>query len=721
MHRHMQLTRFIGFAFSAFLVVVAPVLHSEVPDEYEQIAPSSEFTRIGSIIIDQIRASHLLGHKSIDDEASSAIFDAYLETLDPSRLYFHQSDIDEFERYRFRLDEAVRQGDLEPAYLIFNRAQERQWARAKWILERVEAGTDSFDLNTDAKLEIDRHEAPFIADSATGDKLWEERLTASIIESQLNGQPDEDLQKILTQRYERQLRSISQIKPQDVFDLYINTVAAYYDPHTLYLSPRDADAFNTNMSLTMEGIGALLRSTDDYVTVIELVPGGPAATEGSLKPLDRIVGVGQGDGEPVVDVIGWRLDDVVDIIKGPKGTVVNLYVKKEDKLDGLPTEIKLTRDTIKLENSAAKSETIEFEHNGNQHKLGVIDLPAMYRDFARANRGNDFKSSSMDVAKLIEGLKKEGVEGIILDLRRNGGGALDEAVSLVGLFIEKGPVVQVKGRSRRTAVLRDLDASVAWDGPLLILVSQRSASASEILAGAIQDYGRGIVVGHQTFGKGTVQTLAPLPHGQLKVTNAKYYRINGESTQVRGVIPDLTMPGGYNASSFGEAAMDGALPWDQIRATAYSKFEATSEIDDIIEAHDSRIADDPYFQFNQKYIDRRNEIQEREFLSLNIEDRLAEREENEIWELTIGNDLLAALGEETAEDNEALEEKLEEVLESEDANKRTLLEAGRILMDYAGAETTSAIAAASAIDMSTDQTQIETQPPYSDADSTILE
>ncbi|MEM6709959.1 MAG: carboxy terminal-processing peptidase, partial [Pseudomonadota bacterium] len=653
---------------------------------WDSVKPLDIHPRTSLTILEQLRHNHFL-EKSIDDSLSSRVLEKYLDTLDGSRSYFTAEDIADFERYRTKLDDALKRGNLQPAYQIFNRYQNRVVERLEFLLRHLEKPFTEADFLTDASLELDRSEAPWPDGIAALDDLWERRLIAAALAMKLNGKPLPEIRELLTKRYKNRLKQTKQTKSEDAFALYINSFAAIYDPHTQYFSPRTSQNFNINMSLSLEGIGAVLRSEDDYTSIVRLVPAGPADKTGLIKPSDRILSVGQGADGPLIDVVGWRLDDVVEMIRGPKGSVVKLEVQAEDDAAASRT-IQITRDAVQLEEQAAKKKLLTLNDNGVTRKIGVIEVPTFYIDFKASQRGDpNYKSTTRDVAKLIDELKADGVEGIVIDLRNNGGGSLQEADSLTGLFIKSGPTVQVKAARRRANVYEDRDEKVAWDGPLAVLVNRLSASASEIFAGAIQDYERGVVLGSQTFGKGTVQTLIPLNRGQLKITAAKFYRISGESTQHQGVIPDIAFPELYDAERIGESSLDDALPWDQIQPAIYPRYSSIQPlVTQLSTEHDRRVAGDPDFEYLNALVARNEANAKRTHISLNEKQRIAEKEADDAWRLDLENRLRKAKGEEPLASLDELEDELEaeqEADEEEPAIEDPLLrESGFVLLDY---------------------------------------
>jgi carboxyl-terminal processing protease len=537
-------------------------------------------------------------------------------------------------------------------------------------------------------MDVERKNASWPADQAELDEIWRQRLKAAVLTMKLNDRPLAEIQELLTKRYRNRLKQALQTKSEDVFQLYVNAFAAAYDPHTQYFSPRTSQNFNITMSLSLEGIGAVLRSDDEYTSVVELVPAGPADKSGQLKPSDRIVSVGQGDSGPLIDVVGWRLDDVVELIRGPKDSKVRLEIIPHLAEDSGTRVVTITRNTVQLEEQAAQKKLLTLENNGVKTRIGIIEIPTFYADFKAIQQGDpNYKSTTRDVRRLINELKAEGIDGLVIDLRNNGGGSLQEADSLTGLFIPSGPTVQVKSANRRPNVYADTDDETAWDGPLAVLVNRLSASASEIFAGAIQDYERGIIIGSQTFGKGTVQTLIPLNRGQLKVTAAKFYRVSGKSTQHRGVIPDVAFPEIFNTDQIGESALEDAMPWDMIQPTVFDRGTGvTPLIAQLNERHLSRVTEDPDFEYLRALSRRGRETAEQTVVSLNYEARKAEKAAADRWRIDLENQLRAAHGKPPLANLEELEKAVEaEEEEMEDPAKDPLLrESAYVLVDFIG-------------------------------------
>ena len=639
----------------------------------------------------------------INDNFSSTVFDSYIDALDGSKLYFLKEDIDALSAYRYTLDNSLEDGSVEPAFEIYNLYYRRILERMIYAVDRVENHVSEMDFTIDEAIEIDREDAPYAASPSELDELWRLRIKNSVLSLRLTGDDEKEIKEKLGKRYRNQLSQISKTNDKDVFQTYMSTVATAVDPHTSYFSPRDSENFNMGLSLSLQGIGAQLTTEEEYTKVAELIKGGPAERGNELKAGDRIVSIGQGvDGE-LQDVVGMRLDDVVAQIRGEKGTVVRLNVIPVDAVgESSATVVSITRDTVKLEDQSAKKEVIELSYNGEMYKIGIIDLPTFYFDFEAASRGDqDYKSSTRDVRALLDELKEEDVDAVIVDLRNNGGGSLSEANQLVGLFIKTGATVQIRYSGLRNGFTRsfgDNDPEVTYMGPLAVLVNRTSASASEIFAGAIQDYQRGIVLGGQTFGKGTVQEIIPMDYGQVKLTRSKFYRISGESTQHRGVIPDISFPDFYDAyEDIGESSLDGALPWDTVRAVEYTPYHAIQAlVPELQQRYDERADASPDFIYLRGQIERARVMRQREQLSLNEEDVKATREKNRRTEFDAENirRLLKGLSlNEWVEDINAEEEDelvansdtplLDETTdEAEEEGDPLLLESGRILADF---------------------------------------
>jgi carboxyl-terminal processing protease len=647
-------------AVSIGLMLALPlqVAAVSVDAAYEPVSPTVDQARANILIARQLQFTHFRD-MGINDSLSGDVFDAYLSYLDGQRVYLTQKDINQFSAVREGLGSALKTGQLQPGFDIYNLVQKRIIERMRFAIGVVEKGVDKLSFEGNEQMLLDRSEAEWESDQAAMDKLWVKRIKNAVLAQRLNGKTNEEIEKSLLRRYEGQLKRTLQARSEDAFQAYMNAFAGMWDPHTSYFSPRTSENFNINMSLSLEGIGAVLQSDNQYTKVVRLVPGGPAAKQGQLEPADRIVSVSQGDEDKVVNVIGWRLDEVVDLIRGPRNSVVTLEVIPADAADETVTEtISIKRDEVKLEEQSASSDVIEIDRDGGTFRIGVITIPTFYADFkAMMNNEPDYKSTTRDVRNLIDDLKAEGIDGIVMDLRNNGGGALQEANDLVGLFIEDGPTVQIRNSNNDVKVLADQDPSVTYDGPLVVLVNRMSASASEIFAGAIQDYGRGLVVGSQTFGKGTVQAIRPLNHGQLKITQSKFYRVSGGSTQHKGVIPDIEIPSRYDKTQIGEDALDNALPWDQIEAVPHDRyFDFSGIIDELRKRHAERFSQSPEFGLLQREIDFLKEQREKTYVSLNPEERDQYQTQVEKTRLTIANARREIRGEDPFETLEQLDD-----------------------------------------------------------------
>jgi len=621
------------------------------------LAPESQHATSSKRVTAQFTRAHYTQVK-MDDALSEKIFDRYIKQLDYARNVFLATDIDAFQKYRFEFDRIIARGKLDVAYEIFNLNLQRRLERYEYALSLLEK--ESFDFTKDEVYNFDREEAAWPKDIEELNALWRLKVKYDALNLTLADKKWPKIQKVLGKRYRYAIKRLKQSESEDVFQVVMNSFARVVEPHTSYLSPRNAEKFQMDMNLSLEGIGAVLRAEEDYTVINSVVPGGPADKSKNVKPKDRIVGVAQ-DKDKFEDVIGWRLDDVVDLIKGPKGTTVRLQIlpaKAED--DAVIKVVTIVRDKIILEDRAAKSEVyFENKDDENSKKLGVITIPSFYNNLSR------------DVKKELDKLKAEQVSGIIVDLRGNGGGSLREATLLTGLFIEKGPVVQVRDGANRVQVNSDDDGLSSYNGSLTVMVNRYSASASEIFAAAIQDYGRGVIVGEHTFGKGTVQQHRGLgrvydlyenPFGSIQFTIAKFYRINGGSTQHRGVLPDITFPSAVNPEDWGESKEKNALPWDQIPKARYQRLDNLSnDLSYLSSLHTERIKSNREFNYLLDDIVIYQKEKDDKTISLKLIERKNKREERKGQQLVRANERLVIMGKEKVKTLEDLPDELEEL------------------------------------------------------------
>lgn len=581
----------------AFVLLALPVWAYTQNQAEPSFAPEKQHQELSRLIGEILRSSPFQPIQ-IDDEFSQKVYKNYLEALDYNRSYFLDADIREFDQYKLRLDDDLKAGNNEAAYLMYNRFLKRMGERIKYTYSLLK---DSFDFSQNDSFMVKREEAAWCQNNQEMDALWLKKIKYEMVGMRVSGKAWKDASEIVRKRYENLEKQLSKTQSEDIYSYYMNAVSEVVDPHTNYFSAKQGDDFKINTSQALEGIGATLQTENDYTKIRELTKGGPAERSKKLKVGDRIVWVAQGmDGE-IVDVVGWRIDDVVGKIRGPKGSIVRLGIlSANEPSNSTPHIVIIERDKIKLEEQTAKGEVQEIKQDGKKYRIAVITLPAFYYDYSGAQKGEkDFSSSTRDVKRLIEKYKKDGLDAVVLDLRNNGGGSLLEAINLSGLFISKGPVVQVKNADGSLQVEEDHDPSVTWSGPLAVLVNRFSASASEILAAAIQDYRRGLIIGENTFGKGTVQNVVDLNQfmhqrenrvGQLKLTIAKFYRVNGSSTQLKGVQPDISFPSIYEDKEYGEEASPYALAWDQISSSNYQALDMPETIKVALrKKHDERM------------------------------------------------------------------------------------------------------------------------------------
>ena len=578
----------------------------------------------------------------LDDAMSAKIFDAYFKALDGSRLFFTQQDLDKFTPDRGKLDDAIWNGDMSVPFAIFNLYEKRSGERTAYALELLKKGVK---LDGNGTYKFDREKAPWAADGTALDNLWKERVENDWIRLKLAGKDDAEIRKTLSRRYENYLDRVHQLDSQDVFQTFMNAYATAIDPHTNYFGPRASQNFDITMKLSLEGIGAVLQEHDEYTVIREVVPGGPAAKSGKLEVGDKIVGVGQGECGAIVDTVGWRIDDVVAKIRGKKGTTVRLEVlPAEGGPDAKPHLITLVRQKVTIADQEAKKKVIDVKQDGRTVKIGIIDLPSFYEDFDARRRGDpDYKSASRDVAKLLAQLKTAKVSAVVVDLRDNGGGSLEEAINLTGLFVGKGPVVQVRD-SRGQVEQKDSDEKMLWTGPMAVLVNRGSASASEIFAAAIQDYGRGLILGEQTFGKGTVQNLTSLDQlamntkptfGELKMTIAEFFRVDGDSTQLHGVTPDIQFPHSIGYKDYGESSYPNALKWTHIPGATYTPVaDQKALIAPLTAEHEARAKTDPAWQLLLDELAAARKLHDQKTVSLNYDVRETERKQQDAQDAT---------------------------------------------------------------------------------------
>ena len=588
------------------------------------LSPGADHLRATKIITDFLGRYHY--RKVIPDERFSAtVFNNYIDTLDTGKNYFLADDIAQFNKYRHALDDAPKTHNLLPAYFIFKTYRQRVNERIDYALQLIER---EFDFTKDESFLINRDNASWPDSIAQQNDVWRKRVKNDVLSLRLANKKHDDIKKTLTKRYTNIQKRTSQLNENDIFKFYINAYAAAIDPHTSYLSPRSFDNFEIRMSLSLEGIGALLANDGDHTVVERIIPGGPADLSDLLHAEDKIVGISQQNEQEFTDVIGWRLEEVVELIRGPKDTVVKLQILPGSKGDGAAVEeISITRNKIRLEEQAAGKTTLEIVGEEKNSNIGVVTIPAFYLDFNALQRGDkNYRSTTKDVQALLAELIQEGIDGLVLDLRSNGGGSLIEATQLAGLFIDKGPIVQVRDSSGHIEVHKDKDANIFYSGPMVVLVDRFSASASEIVASALQDYGRAVIVGETTFGKGSVQQLVDLNRfgrkkdarlGQLKATIAQYFRINGDSTQHRGVEPDIAFEASYDKSEQGERSLDNALPWTKISPAQFSGGQISRQIlGALMDKHDMRTKQDRKYQSLIKLYNLNEQLQKQTEISL---------------------------------------------------------------------------------------------------------
>ena len=675
-----------------FLLVISVVTASVAFSNSQQkellpIEPEANQTILFREIVTELASTHY-ATVEINNELSEDYLNNYIDRLDSSKRFFMASDIKEFQKWRHKLDDLAKRGDISAGFYIYNRLRDRATTRLQASIDLLKSKQFKFDFERDEFIALDADQRQWFSNPEQADDFWRKAMKDSIIRLILSGKEQDEARELLIKRYKSLYNQYAQRNSKDVFEQYVNAFASLYDPHSSYYTPRSSENFQINMSLSLEGIGAQLTTEDEYTEVVDVITGGPADIQGILKPKDKIVGVGQGD-EDIIDVIGWRIDDVVDLIRGEKGSVVRLEIISGSSSSKI---ISIVRDTVKLEEKSAQSEIINIQNQGREFKIGVIEIPTFYMDFeAYRKRDPDYRSTSRDVRRLLQELKEQSVDGIVLDLRNNGGGSLYEATALTDLFIDYGPVVQIRDADQKIHRNQRAKRPAYYDGPIIVMINRLSASASEIFAGAMQDYSRALIVGSQSYGKGTVQTMSELSSGLLKYTVSKFYRVSGDSTQHRGIIPDISLPAIFDAEEIGESHLETALPWDQIHSVPYQQFTALNKlIPPLTEAHKQRAYKEHNFVSLAEQVKLNNQWNKQDRLSLNLEDRRSRDDQLNQSLLAIENTRRKAAKKEPYKDMEAWEtaKDAEDELDKEDKPIKPtaesdpyLNEAGFILSD----------------------------------------
>ena len=667
--------------FYLIFVVIFSILTSS--ETYEKINISEKKKDLSNEIYQKLSREHYVRNFN-DQDFNKKYFEAIFDRLDEEKNYFIKSEVDYY--LKAASQTTSKKFDIELAYELINLYYEKLVSYSEFQIKLIE--NTNFDFTINEYLDIFEDDNEWQINMSNIEEIWRLETKNDLLVAKLSDSSSDNPKEDISKRYKNRLRRIAQQKEEDIFSLAMNILTNQFDPHSSYLSPRSAEDFDMNMSLKLSGIGALLGVDDDYTKVISLVPGGPAEKSGKIKPEDRISKIKQIDEDEFTDVVGWRIDEVVDLIRGDIDTEVQIeFISFESDIDNRKI-VTLKREEVKLEDRAAQSDVFEIDEN----KIGVIDLPSFYIDFEEyAKRNTDYKSSSKDVKNILEEFNASGIDAVILDLRNNGGGALIEANKIIGLFVSSGPTVQVKQKRGLIQPYGDTRAIQVWDKPVIVLVNRYSASASEIVAGAIQDYRRGLVVGQRTFGKGTVQSLEDLSEGQIKITESKYYRINGKSTQNKGVVPDIELPVTWDIDSVGESSYPTALQWDVIRPYRHKKFVFdTSVIENVLELHKDRLTYEPNLNYLKDVRKRYDLNKDKKFLSLKIQDRKNQKILRKNWLLEIENRRRNSLGFDEFASYEDLESFNKENGDEVNANRIDfendfqLIESAKIVNDYLG-------------------------------------